>query len=43
MLMKYNKFLKKFTKIKGIMSVLFHHAFFDHVLEIFDPKNMQFY
>ena len=35
MLMKYNQFLKMFTKIMGIMSVLFHPAFFDHVLEIF--------
>ena len=35
MLMKFNQFLKIFIKIMGIMSVLFRHAFFDHVLEIF--------
>ena len=35
MLMKYNQFLKMFTKMMGIMSVLFHHAFFNHMLESF--------
>ena len=30
--------LKMFTKIMGFMSVLFHDAFFDHVLEIFWSK-----
>ena len=36
MLMKYNGFLMMFTKIMGIyVSVLFHDAFFDQVLEIF--------
>ena len=35
-------FLEK-KKHNGHMSVLFHHAFFDHVLGIFDPKNIQFY
>ena len=44
MLMKYNQFLKMFIKIMDIVSILFYHTFFDHVLlEIFWSKNMQFY
>ena len=34
-LMKYNGFLMMFSKIIGIMCVLFHDVFFDQVLEIF--------